>query len=124
LTLISACYAPKVRNDGYACDPADSYSCPDGFQCIDGVCDDGHDGQPPARDLAMSMPEDMAHVMPAPNEDMAHGQAPDGMAQPTPDMAQPTPDMAQACLPTGADCGGDDSVCCSLHCRGSTWTCR
>jgi hypothetical protein len=119
------CYAPSIRNQGYACDPTEEYSCPVGYRCIDGLCDDGSGGHPrmdppAADDMAMttSGDDDMASKAPA---DQATAVGAD-MAQSPPDMAQAPPDMAQSCTPLGGACV-NDSDCCSQWCNWSTDRC-
>jgi hypothetical protein len=133
LVLVSGCYAPSVRNDGYACDPTADKPCPDGFRCIDGVCDDGSGGGPrttpvPGADLAMmSVDQDMA-MSGQPGDDLATkpaadlAQTPADLAQTPPDLAQTPPDLAQACVPLGGACQ-QDADCCSDWCSYSTWHC-
>ena len=117
LLLLGGCYNPSVRNDGYACNPYDALACPDGYQCINGLCDDGSGHPPPQADMAMkpAPADDMAKAMPGPNDDMAHGM--------TPDMAQ-TPDMAKACGVLGSSCDKDTDCCSGMHCGTFSGLCK
>ena len=55
----AGCYSPKLKNFGFACDVNAPNSCPNGFFCNSGYCDDGSGGTPPGGgnnndDMAMS----------------------------------------------------------------------
>jgi hypothetical protein len=131
----SACYSPSIKNQGYACDPTETKPCPDGYQCIDGLCDDGSGVRPrqlPAGDdMAIAAPtgggDDLATPATAMDQamasqpDLAQPQAPPDFAQPPPDLARP-PDLAPSCAPLGGHCR-HDSDCCSHWCDYPTSTC-
>jgi hypothetical protein len=134
LLLVGAasCYNPSIRNQGYACDPTEEYSCPVGFRCIDGLCDDGSGGHPRMNptngdDMATGSASDDMAMTPG-GDDMARSAPADqataspDMAQAPPDLAHAPPDMAQSCTPLGGSCI-NDSDCCSQWCNWSTDRC-
>jgi hypothetical protein len=136
LALVAGCYAPKVKNKGFACDGNYVGACPVGFACINGICDDGSGGTPPPPGPDMAMGDgtggngggDMASA-----PDMAKpASSPDLAMPPLPDLAQPPPpDMASSCVHSPCVAGSKlnkycdscvtqvctaDPVCCS-----TTW---
>ncbi|MGZ3428186.1 MAG: hypothetical protein ACXVCV_16140, partial [Polyangia bacterium] len=40
LGLVSGCYSPQVKNGGFACSMTDDPPCPNGFFCVNGLCQD------------------------------------------------------------------------------------
>jgi hypothetical protein len=141
LALVAGCYSPKIKNKGFACDGNYIGSCPAGFACINGICDDGSGGTPPppVADMAGDGTggnggDDMAGSTP----DMAKPPTVDMAMPPPPDMAQPPPpDMASSCAHSPCVTGGKlnpncdpcvaqvcatDSFCCSVQwdssCKG------
>ncbi len=40
LGLASGCYNPQVKNGGFACSMTDNPPCPEGFYCVNGLCED------------------------------------------------------------------------------------
>jgi hypothetical protein len=126
---LPACYDPQVKDRGYLCNAQDPSPCPDGYQCVNGFCDNGSsrtttqgvaDGS--TGDSA-TRPPDLAGQTPVSNPDLS---SPD----PTPDlspMPTPGPDMtpAPSCVPTGGDCTyHNDAICCSSYCIYKTNTCK
>jgi hypothetical protein len=98
LALAAACYSPKLKNFGFACDTNAAKPCPDGYFCRSGFCDDGTGGSPPAGtggngsdDMAMASGGGGGGGGGSSDEDMAKS-IPD-MAKSIPDMAKSIPDM-------------------------------
>jgi hypothetical protein len=115
---LSGCYSPRIRNGGFACSSTDTPSCPTGFYCVNGLCEDspnsgggggvGGNGTP---DLASrgDLASSVVH------HDMSSTTAPEDMVS-LPDLEPPPPppDMTM-CLPSGSFCTSSKS-CCSKFC--------
>jgi hypothetical protein len=109
LGLVAGCYSPKVLNGGFACSMTDDPPCPNGFFCVNGLCED-HPGMSSEADLSTGTGGNGGsggggggNAM---SFDMAHAQA---------DLA--STDMAQA--PTcgmQADPCTANSDCCMMLC--------
>lgn len=126
--LCAGCYAPKVKNRGFSCVATQADACPAGFACINGLCDDGSGGAPPAPVADMAQGNGGGGGGGGGGDgsnDMAH--ATHDMSMPPPvDMSMPAPpDMASSCVAKGGDCTyHNDSICCSKYCIYSSNTCR
>jgi hypothetical protein len=131
--LIAGCFAPKVKNKGFTC-VVDS-TCPSGFACVNGLCDDGSGGSPPAP------VEDMAMGGNGGGGDGGGGGGGGGgssgghdFAMPSSsDMAKSSSDMASSsgCIPSGSPCMPyhNNTNCCAdstgtHYCIYSSNTCR
>jgi hypothetical protein len=104
LGLAGGCFHPDVKNGGFACSMTDDPPCPNGFFCVNGLCQD-HPGMSTDVDLSTGsggngggggggggVSTDMAHVIF--------------------DLATPAGDMASsACGMSGDDCSS--TPCCS-----------
>ena len=103
--LAGGCFNPQVKSGGFACSMTDNPPCPQGFFCVDGLCQD-HPG--------MSSDEDMATGTGGNGGGGGGGGGTSGpdMAQAPTDMAHAPGDMATAaCVESGADCS--NTPCCS-----------
>jgi hypothetical protein len=38
ILLFAGCYDPQIKNGGFTCHPPDHPQCPDGMECIAGIC--------------------------------------------------------------------------------------
>jgi hypothetical protein len=130
LLFVCSCYSPRLRNRGYACDQRDPKPCPDGYACVDGICDNGAGGPGPiarSQDLSIAASgDDMAEStadLAQTVGDMAKPIAIPDLAQPLVDLAQSPPDLAPSCVALDGYCPHDDSVCCSKWCNYNTNKC-
>jgi len=38
LLVFTGCFEPQVKNGGFTCHPPDHPQCPDGQECVNGIC--------------------------------------------------------------------------------------
>jgi hypothetical protein len=129
--LLAGCFAPKVKNKGFTC-VVDS-TCPAGFACVNGLCDDGTGGspQPPVVDMAMSGTGGNGGGGGGGGGGSSGG---DDLAMPSSsDLAMTSlPDLASSgCIPSGSPCMPyhNNTNCCAdttgvHYCVYSNNTCR
>jgi hypothetical protein len=124
VSLASSCFNPHLKNRSFACSLDDVPACPEGFTCIDGLCDDGSGGLrvigDDLADLAGSTPADLGTVTPPSPPDFSTPPPPPPDFSIEPDLSQP-----QQCVPSGGDCTyHNNKICCSNYCIYKTNTCR
>src|SRR5947207_7522313 len=125
--LVAGCFAPRIENGAFACEPRDDPPCPTGFYCFNLRCVSyaaDVDGDPRDLDgdddLAMSGGADMT----ASSHDLAGadlaGDPPDLSTppdlQPPNDLKPPNDIATGVCGHAGAPCT-TVAECCSNYCR-------
>jgi len=109
---VAGCFKPDVKNGGFACSMTDNPPCPEGFHCVNGLCED-QSGASTGGDLATGTGGNGGSGGSAGGGGGGGGVSTD-MAQSNVDLAQPVGDMASsACGTTGDDC--TSQACCSGH---------
>jgi hypothetical protein len=111
---LGGCYNPRVKSGGFACTSSAANACPNGFYCVDGLCQDtpgngGNGGVGGNGAGDMSSTGDLATT--SHGADMATKHV--DMATATQDMT-PIPDMTM-CTKSNKACNVD-SDCCSGSC--------
>jgi hypothetical protein len=38
LLIFGGCFDPQIKNGGFTCHPPDHPECPDGMECVAGIC--------------------------------------------------------------------------------------
>ncbi|MCU1279662.1 MAG: hypothetical protein JWM53_3208 [bacterium] len=105
LGLAGGCFHPDVKNGGFACSMTDDPPCPNGFFCVNGLCQD-HPGVSTEADLSTGTGGNGG------GGGGGGGMVSTDMAHAIADLAQSTADLAMAaCGMTGADCS--TTPCCS-----------
>ena len=108
----AGCFKPDVKNQGFSCEPTDNPPCPEGFFCVNGLCQD-HQGPSSSGDMSTGTGGNGGNG--GGGGGGGGGGLSTDMAQSTVDLAQAPGDMASsgACGMTGDDC--TSQMCCSGH---------
>jgi hypothetical protein len=100
LGLSGGCFHPDVKNGGFACSMTDSAPCPQGFFCVDGLCQD-HPG-------ASTAQPDMTTGT---GGNGGGGGGGGGGGTTSTDMAHATADLSSTDMAQAAMCGMQGAMC-------------
>ncbi len=111
LASVAGCFHPDVKNGGFACSMTDSEPCPNGFFCVNGLCED-HPGVSSSPDFSTGGTGGGGGGGSAGGGGGGGGLSTD-MAHASFDLSTPAGDMA------GGNCAADGDDCTSQPCCGS-----
>lgn len=110
--MVAGCFHPDVKNGGFACSMTDDPPCPQGFFCVNGLCED-HPGTSTDVDFASGGAGGGGG---GGTGGGGGGGASTDMAHASFDLATSAPDMAGAACGMQADPCTNDDDCCNMIC--------